>query len=78
MARADRFRTGSVTQTLVATVVRRPVGEHRLSLSDTVEHHLPGPLRGRGTDGRRITLRAPLTRTGRLATSPKPPGAPCP
>ncbi|MFH8767910.1 MULTISPECIES: serine hydrolase domain-containing protein [unclassified Streptomyces] len=67
MARADHFRAGSVTKTFVATVVLQLAAEHRLSLSDTVELHLPGLLRGRGTDGRHITLRALLTHTSGLA-----------
>ncbi|MFF4572312.1 serine hydrolase domain-containing protein [Streptomyces sp. NPDC001410] len=67
MARADHFRAGSVTKTFVATVVLQLAAEHRLSLSDTVERYLPGLLRGRGTDGRHITLRALLTHTSGLA-----------
>jgi D-alanyl-D-alanine carboxypeptidase len=67
IARADHFRAGSVTKTLIATVVLQLAAEHRLSLSDTVERHLPGLLRGRGTDGRHITLRALLTHTSGLA-----------
>ncbi|MEU1013273.1 serine hydrolase domain-containing protein [Streptomyces sp. NPDC005890] len=67
IARADRFRAGSITKTFVATVVLQLAAEHRLSLSDTVEQHLPGLLRGRGTDGRRLTLRALLTHTSGLA-----------
>ncbi|MFJ4583930.1 serine hydrolase domain-containing protein [Streptomyces echinatus] len=67
IARADHFRAGSITKTFVATVVLQLAAEHRLSLSDSVERHLPGLLRGRGTDGRRITLRALLTHTSGLA-----------
>ncbi|MGW1592199.1 serine hydrolase domain-containing protein [Streptomyces sp. NPDC002343] len=67
ISRADHFRAGSITKTFLATVVLQLAEEHRLSLSDTVERHLPGLLRGRGTDGRRITLRALLTHTSGLA-----------
>ncbi|MFS4097468.1 serine hydrolase domain-containing protein, partial [Streptomyces sp. AF1A] len=67
IARADHFRAGSVTKTFLATVVLQLAAEHRLSLSDTVEQHLPGLLRGHGTDGRHITLRALLTHTSGLA-----------
>ncbi|MBL1081442.1 beta-lactamase family protein [Streptomyces actinomycinicus] len=67
ISRADHFRVGSITKTFVATVVLQLAAEHRLSLSDTVEQHLPGLLRGRGADGRRITLRALLTHTSGLA-----------
>jgi D-alanyl-D-alanine carboxypeptidase len=38
------YRAGSVTKPLVATVVLQLVAEGRLSLSDTVEHWLPGIL----------------------------------
>ncbi|MFF7971685.1 serine hydrolase [Streptomyces sp. NPDC007905] len=67
IARADHFRAGSVTKTFVATVVLQLAAEHRLSLSDTVERHLPGLLRGACADGRHITLRALLTHTSGLA-----------
>ncbi|MEU6664550.1 serine hydrolase domain-containing protein [Streptomyces sp. NPDC046727] len=67
IGRADHFRAGSITKTFIATVVLQLAAEHRLSLSDTVERHLPGLLRGRGADGRRITLRALLTHTSGLA-----------
>ncbi|MGY4960162.1 serine hydrolase domain-containing protein [Streptomyces sp. 900105245] len=66
IARADHFRAGSVTKTFIATLVLQLAAEHRLSLSDTVERHLPGLLRGPGTDGRHITLRALLTHTSGL------------
>lgn len=63
---ADRFRAGSITKTFVATVVLQLAREHRLQLSDTVDRHLPGLVRGHGNDGRRITLRALLTHTSGL------------
>lgn len=62
----DRFRAGSVTKTFVATVVLQLAGEGALQLSDTVDTHLPGLIRGHGNDGRRITLRALLTHTSGL------------
>ncbi|MET7521717.1 serine hydrolase domain-containing protein [Streptomyces sp900116325] len=64
--RQDRFRAGSVTKTFVATVVLQLAREHRLRLSDTVDRHLAGLVRGHGNDGRRITLRALLTHTSGL------------
>ncbi|MFF7977919.1 serine hydrolase domain-containing protein [Streptomyces sp. NPDC007901] len=67
ITRADRFRAGSITKTFIATVVLQLAAEHRLSLSDPVERYLPGLLRGPGTDGRRITLRALLDHTSGLA-----------
>lgn len=41
--------------------------EHRLSLSDSVDDHLSGLVRGAGHDGRTVTLRALLTHTSGLA-----------
>nr|WP_229879598.1 serine hydrolase domain-containing protein [Streptomyces echinoruber] len=67
IARADHFRAGSVTKTFLATVVLQLAAEHRLSLSDTVEQHLPGLVRSAHADGRDITLRALLTHTSGLA-----------
>ena len=66
VARADRFRAGSITKTFIATVVLQLAAEHRLKLSDTVEQHLPGLVRGAGNDGRALTLRALLTHTSGL------------
>ncbi|MFH8495713.1 serine hydrolase domain-containing protein [Streptomyces coeruleorubidus] len=66
IARSDHFRAGSVTKTLIATVVLQLAAEHRLSLSDTVEQHLPGLVRGAGNDGRALTLRSLLTHTSGL------------
>lgn len=64
--RADHFRAGSITKTFIATVVLQLAEEHRLKLSDTVERHLPGLVRGAGNDGRALTLRALLTHTSGL------------
>lgn len=62
----DRFRAGSITKTFVATVVLQLAGEGALRLSDPVDAHLPGLIRGQGNDGRRITLRSLLTHTSGL------------
>jgi D-alanyl-D-alanine carboxypeptidase len=67
IARVDHFRAGSITKTFIATVVLQLAAEHRLKLSDTVEQHLPGLVRGAGNDGRALTLRALLTHTGGLS-----------
>jgi len=67
VTRADHFRAGSITKTFIATVVLQLAAEHRLSLSDSVEDHLPGLVRGAGNDGRALTLRALLTHTSGLA-----------
>ncbi|MFI1418315.1 serine hydrolase domain-containing protein [Streptomyces sp. NPDC020731] len=66
IGRADHFRAGSITKTFVATVVLQLADEGRLSLSDTMEEHLPGLVRGAGNDGRALTLRSLLTHTSGL------------
>ncbi|CAL9463229.1 serine hydrolase domain-containing protein [Streptomyces sp. Tu 3180] len=66
VARADHFRAGSITKTFIATVVLQLADERRLSLSDTVEEHLPGLVRGAGNDGRALTLRSLLSHTSGL------------
>ncbi|MES5820909.1 serine hydrolase domain-containing protein [Streptomyces sp. RG80] len=63
MPRDGRFRIGSATKTLTATVVLQLVGEGRMSLDDTVDRWLPGVVRGNGNDGRRITVRQLLQHT---------------
>ncbi|MGH4033138.1 serine hydrolase domain-containing protein [Actinomycetota bacterium Odt1-20B] len=62
----DRFRMGSITKTFVATVLLQMEAEGRLDLDDTVEHWLPGLVRGNGNDGRRITVRQLLNHTSGL------------
>jgi D-alanyl-D-alanine carboxypeptidase len=57
---SDRFRAGSNTKTMVATVALQLEAEHRLSLSDTVEHWLPGVL----PYGDQVSLRQLLNMTG--------------
>ncbi|MGW7542567.1 serine hydrolase domain-containing protein [Streptomyces sp. NPDC054770] len=57
------FRMASTSKTLVATVVLQLEAEGRLSLDDTVDHWLPGVVRGNGNDGSRITLRQLLRHT---------------
>ncbi|MFJ2831849.1 serine hydrolase domain-containing protein [Streptomyces sp. NPDC087263] len=64
--RSDHFRAGSITKTFIATVVLQLAAEHRLSLSDTVDAHLPGLVSGAGNDGSHLTLRALLTHTSGL------------
>jgi D-alanyl-D-alanine carboxypeptidase len=57
------FRMASTSKTMVATVVLQLEAEGRLSLDDTVDHWLPGVVRGNGNDGSRITLRQLLQHT---------------
>ena len=54
-----RFRVASVTKSFVATVALQLVAERRLSLSDTVEHWLPGVL----PYGEEVTVRQLLNHT---------------
>ncbi|MEU4795593.1 serine hydrolase domain-containing protein [Streptomyces sp. NPDC023327] len=60
------YRIGSDTKTYTAAVVLQLVGEGRLKLTDTVEHRLPGLIRGHGNDGRRITVTNLLRQTSGL------------
>jgi D-alanyl-D-alanine carboxypeptidase len=55
----DRFRAGSVTKTLTATVLLQLVAEHQLALEDTVAKRYPGVF----AHGNQITLRQLLNHT---------------
>lgn len=57
------FRMASTSKTLVATVVLQLEAEGKLSLHDTVDHWLPGAMKGTGNDGSRITIRQLLQHT---------------
>ena len=61
-----RFRIGSYTKTFVTATLLQLVGEHRLSLEDTVERWLPGVVSGNGNDGSKITIRQLLQHTSGL------------
>ncbi|MEV6633761.1 serine hydrolase domain-containing protein [Actinoplanes sp. NPDC051470] len=62
MAASDRFRMGSNTKTMVATVVLQLVAEHRVRLTDPVEKWLTGLI----PNGNAITLRMLLNHTSGL------------
>ncbi|WP_392957896.1 serine hydrolase domain-containing protein [Streptomyces sp. LN245] len=62
----DRFRTGSITNTFVATVLLQMEAERKISLDDPVERYLPGVVSGNGNDGARITVRQLLNHTSGL------------
>jgi D-alanyl-D-alanine carboxypeptidase len=62
MAADDRFRVGSITKTLVATVTLQLVAEHRLQLGDTVGRWLPRLV----PHGQAITLGELLQHTSGL------------
>ena len=61
-----KFRIGSYTKTYVAATVLQLVGERKLSLDDKVERFLPGLIRSKGNDGRKITVRQLLQHTSGL------------
>ncbi|MCX4845588.1 serine hydrolase [Streptomyces sp. NBC_00893] len=63
----DHFRGASITKTFIATVLLQLEAEGKLSLDDTVEHWLPGLVRGNGYDGTQITLRSLLNHTSGIA-----------
>ncbi|MBF6547052.1 serine hydrolase domain-containing protein [Nocardia brasiliensis] len=64
------FRVGSLTKTMVATVVLMLVGERRLALDDPVQRWLPDMLRGNGYDGNQITIRHLLQHTSGIHDAP--------
>ncbi|TJZ52045.1 beta-lactamase family protein [Streptomyces piniterrae] len=70
MGAIDHFRAGSLTKTLVATVVLQLVAEGELSLSDSAAAHLPRgvPATGKGdrSDLRKVTIRQLLDHTSGL------------
>jgi D-alanyl-D-alanine carboxypeptidase len=64
--RDGQVRIGSNTKTFTAVVVLQLVGEGRIDLNATVEHYLPGVVRGNGNDGSKITVRQLLQQTSGL------------
>lgn len=59
----ERFRVGSLTKTFIATVTLQLAAEGRLDLDSPVERWLPGTVRGKYHDGRRVTVRQLLRHT---------------
>ncbi|MFD0665873.1 serine hydrolase domain-containing protein [Thermocatellispora tengchongensis] len=59
-------RIGSATKTYVATVVLQLVGEGKVDLDAPIEDYLPKLVRGKGIDGRKITVRQLLQHTSGL------------
>ena len=70
MAVADRVRAGSITKTMVATVVLQLAAEHRLHLSDSIARWLPGLVPG----GQAITLQELLQHTSGIYDYVNDPG----
>ena len=62
LAASDRFRMGSNTKTMVATVILQLVAEHRIRLTDPVGKWLPGLI----PNGNAITVRMLLNHTSGL------------
>lgn len=62
----EHSRIASNTKTWTATVVLQLVGEGRIKLDDTVDRHLPGLIRTKHYDGRKITIRQLLQHTSGL------------
>jgi len=61
-----RVRIASNTKTFVATVVLQLVGEGKVKLDEPIETYLPGMIRGKAGDGRKITVRQLLQHTSGL------------
>ncbi|MGW9117589.1 serine hydrolase domain-containing protein [Streptomyces sp. NPDC055663] len=64
--RDGQVRIGSNTKTFVAVVVLQLVAEGRIGLDASVDTYLPGLVRGKGIDGRHITVRQLLQHTSGL------------
>ncbi|MFD7616934.1 serine hydrolase domain-containing protein [Streptomyces sp. NPDC059802] len=64
--RDGQVRIGSNTKTFTAVVVLQLVGEGKIRLDARVDTYLPGLVRGKGIDGRRITVRHLLQHTSGL------------
>ncbi|MFD0166713.1 serine hydrolase domain-containing protein [Streptomyces decoyicus] len=64
--RDGQVRIGSNTKVFTAVVVLQLVGEGKIGLDATVDTYLPGLVRGKGIDGRRITVRQLLQHTSGL------------
>ncbi|MFH8575333.1 beta-lactamase family protein [Streptomyces zaomyceticus] len=61
--RDGQVRIGSNTKTFTAVVVLQLVGEGKVDLDASVDTYLPGLVRGKGIDGREITVRQLLQHT---------------
>ncbi|MGA5268473.1 serine hydrolase domain-containing protein [Streptomyces lydicamycinicus] len=64
--RDGQVRIGSNTKAFTAVVVLQLVGEGKIRLDACVDTYLPGLVRGKGIDGRRITVRRLLQHTSGL------------
>ncbi|MFJ3175228.1 serine hydrolase domain-containing protein [Streptomyces roseus] len=64
--RDGQVRVGSNTKTFTAVAVLQLVGEGRIRLDAPVDTYLPGLVRGKGIDGRKIKVRELLQQTSGL------------
>ncbi|MFJ5192052.1 serine hydrolase domain-containing protein [Streptomyces sp. NPDC088394] len=64
--RGGQVRIGSNTKAFTAVVVLQLVGERKIALDADIDTYLPGLVRGKGIDGRRITVRQLLQHTSGL------------
>ncbi|WP_406004226.1 serine hydrolase domain-containing protein [Streptomyces sp. NBC_00987] len=64
--RGGQVRIGSNTKAFTAVVVLQLVGEGKIALDADIDTYLPGLVRGKGIDGRRITVRQLLQHTSGL------------
>ncbi|MFD7019950.1 serine hydrolase domain-containing protein [Streptomyces sp. NPDC059928] len=64
--RDGQVRVGSNTKTFTAVVVLQLVAEGKVRLDTPVDTYLPGLVRGKGIDGRHITVRQLLQQTSGL------------
>ncbi|MFG2214745.1 serine hydrolase domain-containing protein [Streptomyces sp. NPDC048685] len=64
--RGGQVRIGSNTKAFTAVVVLQLVGEGKIALDADIDTYLPGLVRGKGIDGRRITVRQLLQQTSGL------------
>lgn len=64
--RDGQVRIGSNTKVFTAVVVLQLVGEGKIGLDAPVDTYLPGLVRGKGIDGRHITVRQLLQQTSGL------------
>lgn len=69
----DHFRAGSITKTLMATVLLQLEAEGEIDLDDSVEEWLPGVVVGDGYDADAITVRQLLNHTSGVHDSVETP-----
>jgi D-alanyl-D-alanine carboxypeptidase len=63
----DRVRVASNTKMFIASVVLQLVAEGKMNLDASVEHYLPGVVKGNGYDGSKMTVRNVLQHETGLA-----------